>query len=306
MTEHTPAPRRTRTDWSTRHTQLLTFLRLSPTYAMAERLAAGEAGAGSGLGAPPPYFSDVQRTYGALGAVHCIDDDEWEAKARRYLDGEAEGWRMVFPRTTMQPENLALRWQLIVQVVGGRHYRQPEHLLRVWNRLWQSVPLRDKESITRGRHPDGRKKRLDLADGFDKTEARREAQQRLLDAYRIAENAARGRFPSAQPLDGEPAMREWLLTPAMHARIRAQSAWEIEQEKARLGAAGLTGRMTVAEARHIHTRTAEEIVQQAEMMSRAEAIEQLKLIDKRRDLRRISDNLVLRDALRARLQRETG
>ncbi len=208
-----PLPQSTVFNW--RYTAFFSFLQISPSYDLARRLVAGDATALAGL--KPRDIDHVIQIYRELGDVNAIVFFDWYTemlqpalerqgtstlKARPGRPGrqKAEGGRngndihdatkeklIELKHSRVREHTVEQALRLIHKQIGAPYLR----LFVLGQRAGISPVHNTDENVAR-RNAAGR----DVMDIM--------TSQRLQRAYRLAEHAARGRFPCLDPLDDDP------------------------------------------------------------------------------------------------------
>jgi hypothetical protein len=216
-------------DW--RHYEMFSFLQLSPSYEVARQIVCGERSAADG---PTPADMDrVLQVFDRLGDVNGMVFADWwanrlvpalvaqgtpiDTRPRSRSNGKSDNpaaTAVSDSLTTMPDRLLDLRASRVQERVVKQAHRlisaqvtAPHKRLFELGKRARIAPIYDTDEHAARKDVSGREV-VDIM-----------TSQRLLRAYRLAEHAARGRFPCLDPLDDDPGR------PRFNAEIlRASSA----------------------------------------------------------------------------------
>jgi hypothetical protein len=304
------------------------YLFMSPSYWLAHQLATNAVELSTIQGQLPPYFPEVKSTYAALGSVYEGEFDDWWVGARKHF-GFGEAATTPTCSLAKSPiEETALWWRLrFLRAVGGKrtvnklgeliaHQQRLTHA-RIWEWLYQVNEGRDVVKGTiKPTSPDPsyvdhndhwrteRPLRRNMADSYVKDVADKSARKALRLAFVTSEWAARGSFPSTAPISCD-RFSSYLLTPALQERIRARSARSLELEREAFRLAHPGQHVRIDHWVRIDGISRQEVCDMVDGLSKAEAVEWLKDLQRnRRAMQIVAPNAEMVKLIQERARRE--
>jgi hypothetical protein len=310
-----------------RYEQLACYLFMSPSYWHAHQIATKAISRARIQARLPAYFPEVESTYAALGSVYDVEFDDWWQHARAHFGFGDRTATPLFAIRRSTIDGAALWWRLkFLRAVGGKrtqnhrgelvaHQARLTHA-RIWEWFYQTAGGRDVEKGTiKPSMPDPdyaannehwrteRPRRRDMNDSYVREIADKSARKALRLAFNTAEWAARGCFPSTAPLKFD-GFSKYLLTPELQRRIRAQSAKDLDLERADFRAAHPGEPVRIAEDLHIEGTSRNHIQAMVDGFTIDKGVDSLKLLRRRKRLLRIAPNKMMLRLLEERAKRE--